>query len=353
MLRRYGKPSAPLLDARANLLTVETNRALVERTERIYACYRAQPRRTRCKICGDTLPAEPIFEKFSIPYFICGTCQHLNGGFEDTEAFNSFLYTASGAEVGAADYREESRAAYQKRVTEVYLPKASFLFDALSAAGEDPKALRHAELGAGTGFYVSALRQLGAASARGWDVSASQIELGNAMIGEPLLTLHGLGDLEAVAAGLEAEAVSMIFMLEHVARPRELMRLLAENPSVRYLLVAVPTVSPSMILELAFPTVFERHLSGHTHLFSEQSLRWLMQDCGFEPIAEWWFGGDAMDLFRSVAVRLRQEGHAEAGLEEWTRMMRPVIDDWQLALDRRHLSSEVHIVMRRADDPGR
>lgn len=345
-MERFGKPSAPLLDARGHLLTRAGNDALVARTQQIYECYRRQPRRLTCKICDHALGAA-LFEKFDIPYFLCATCGHLNGGFEDTPEFNAFLFTGDASEGMTADYRETDREAFFRRVEDIYAPKARFLFDALRAAGEDPVKLRHADLGAGSGYFVAALRQAGVASPVGYDVSPDQIELGNRMIGEPLLRIHKMKELNRLAARVETDVVSLIFTLEHLERPRELMAALRDNPDVRYVLIAVPTVSPTMFFELVFPTVFERHLSAHTHVFSDGSLHWLAKSAGFDRIGEWWFGSDSMDLYRDVAVRLRQTGQSEAALEMWTGMMRPLIDDWQLAIDRRKLSSAVHLVLRK------
>jgi len=346
-MERFGKPSAPLLDARGHLLTPAANDPLVARTREIYACYRKQPRRLHCKICDSKL-GNPAFEKFDIPYFVCTTCRHLNGGFEDTAAFNAFLFTGDAGGETAAHYSEATQEAYFRRVDDIYTPKAKFLFEVLAQAGETPARLRHADLGAGSGYFVAALRQQGVAPI-GYDVSPSQVEFGNRMLGEPLLRLHEMDALMQIAASVKADAVSMIFTLEHLERPQALLSALHANANVRYLLIAVPTVSPTMLLELVFPTVFERHLSTHTHLFSDDSLRWLARATGFERIGEWWFGSDAMDLLRSVAVRLRQDGQSEAAPELWTAMMRPLIDEWQLAVDRRKLSSAVHLVLRKAN----
>jgi hypothetical protein len=173
------------------------------------------------------------------------------------------------------------------------------------------------------------------------------VALGNQMLGCGLLDPLALDELENIAATLASDVVSMIFVLEHVANPVRLMKALSSNRNIRYLFLAVPTVSPAMFVELAFPGIFERHLSAHTHLFSDGSLDYLTEQTGFERIAEWWFGADVMDLFRSVIVRMRQDGHGEATVKAWMTMMRPVIDDWQVALDQRRLASEVHVVLRR------
>lgn len=348
-MEKFGKPNAPLLDARGHLLTLAGNDPLVARTQKIYACYRRQPRRTRCKICDAALPRDAVFEKFGITYFSCTACEHLNGAFEDTPEYNAFMFTGDASGESVAHYSEATREAFYRRVEDIYAPKARFLFDVLREAGEDPVELRHVELGAGSGYFVAALRQAGVLAALGYDASKEQIELGNRMIGEPLLRLHGMDELITLAGSVEADAVSMIFTLEHLDQPRELMAALHDNPNVRYVLIAVPTVSPSMFVELAFPSVFERHLSTHTHLFSDASLRFLAQAAGFDRAGEWWFGSDAMDLFRSIAVRMRQTGQREEALDAWTAMMRPLIDELQLTVDRRKLSSAVHLVLRKKE----
>src|SRR5258707_844648 len=125
-MERFGKPSAPLLDARGHLLTPAGNDPLVARTQAIHACYRDQPRRVACKICESRLD-NPVFEKFGIPYFICATCHHLNGGFQDTAAFNAFLFTGDAGSETAAHYSEATREAYLRRVDDIYAPKARFL----------------------------------------------------------------------------------------------------------------------------------------------------------------------------------------------------------------------------------
>ena len=346
-MERFGKASAPLLDARGHLLTLEGNDPVVARTRELYACYRRQPRRVTCKVCGTPIGGSPIAEKFGIPYYSCAGCGHLNGGFEDTPAFNAFLFTGEGSGATVAHYGEASRENFHRRVDEIYAPKVRFLFDVLTEAGEEPARLRHVDLGAGTGHFLAGLREAGVPEPVGYDVSPEQVDLGNQLLGSPMLRLHAMDDLDEIACRVEAEVASMIFTLEHLERPRDVMAALSRNPHLHYLFVAVPTVSPAMMLELVFPTVFERQMSTHTHLFSDQSLQRLAKEAGFSRIGEWWFGSDAMDLFRSVAVRLRQTGQSEAGLDLWTEMMRPLIDDWQMAVDRRKWASAVHLVLRK------
>ena len=121
----------------------------------------------------------------------------------------------------------------------------------------------------------------------------------------------------------------------------------ARNSNVRYLYISVPLFSPSVFFEMAFPGVFQRHLSGgHTHLFTERSIAWMCGEFGMTRVAEWWFGADMMDLFRAISVELcGGEGSGQSDAL-WREMFAPAIDDLQLALDKRRLASEVHMLLR-------
>ena len=59
--------------------------------------------------------------------------------------------------------------------------------DALANINIDPKELKYADIGAGSGYFVSALRGVGLINSVGYEVSKSQVSFGNLMIGQPLL----------------------------------------------------------------------------------------------------------------------------------------------------------------------
>ena len=80
-------------------------------------------------------------------------------------------------------------------------------------------------------------------------------------------------------------------------------------------------------------------------MYTESSLNWLFDEFGYRPIAAWWFGADVFDLYRGVAVGLLRDGGLASLVDQWSRMMLPAMDDMQLALDKRKLSSEVHYVL--------
>lgn len=346
-MRKYGKPAAALLAHKQ--MFFQGNDAKLGEFQAMMEVYRQQPRRMRCKNCGYSL-TEVAFVKMDTEYFFCGQCGHLNGGHEDTDAFCEFVYTQAGGQRYGAAYSAADEVQYRQRLADIYAPKVDFLFAALAEQGEEAIGLSYADMGAGSGYFVGALLGAGAEEVRGYEVSEAQVRLANAMLGGNWLTRHDLADTAGIASRVEADVVSLIGVLEHLQRPIEALEALARNERVRYLYLSVPLAGPCIFFEMAFPQVMPRQLvAGHTHLYTNQSLDWMCAAHGFERVAEWWFGTDLVDLYRSVLVTLGQSSRLSGAATRWDAMWRPALDDLQLALDRRLLSSEVHLLLRKKD----
>ena len=70
------------------------------------------------------------------------------------------------------------------------------------------------------------------------------------------------------------------------------------------LFLSVPMDSSAVFVEMSNEELFHRHLhGGHTHLYTEQSLKHLATEFGFSVVAEWWFGADIVDWYRKSLVR--------------------------------------------------
>ncbi len=341
---RFGKSSGALIAHKQDFF--DANDALLAEGARIGTIYRAQSRRDVCKCCAGTLGA-PIFSKQSIDYSLCDRCGHLNGGHDDSKAFAAAVYTEDGGANYARTYTADDKEAYHARVTDIYVPKAAFLDEALMGEGTAPEALSYADFGAGSGHFVAAMRARGWTESRGFEVSDVQAALGNSMIEANAILTHTLDQTAPLARSVDADVVSMVGVLEHLQAPRAMLTALRENPRVRYLFISVPLFSPCVFFEMVFPQVFQRQLSaGHTHLYTEASLDWTCREFGMERCAEWWFGTDIVDLFRSVSVELKRHDALRGVSDKWGALFAPAIDEMQLALDRRKLASEVHMLLR-------
>jgi hypothetical protein len=280
---RFGKSADALFAHKASFFS--NNERLVAESRPIAALYAAQPRRERCKCCDHPL-GEAAFSKQGISYALCARCGHLNGLHEDSPEFCAAIYADKGGSQYAKAYSAADRDAYWARVRDIYVPKAEFLRDALAAEGKSAD-LTVADFGAGSGYFVEALRAT-RFNAEGYEVSAAQAALADAYLGAGAVRRHALDDMLALAAETRALIVSMIGVLEHVTAPRALLAALRGNRNVRYLYLSVPLFSPCVFFELAFPEVFQRHLSGgHTHLFTERSIDWMCGEFGMKRVAEW------------------------------------------------------------------
>lgn len=340
---RFGKSSAALLQHKQSFF--EENESFHSEGLRVADIYTAQPHRVACKCC--TIAIGPVeFTKQGIDYHICEKCGHLNGSHEDTDAFCASLYTEDSGRSYARNYSSSDHQSYRRRVEDIYAPKAEFLRDGLIAHGIDPTHLQFADFGAGSGYFVAAMRRLGWRTAVGYEVSATQVALADAMIEKAAVRQHGLEEIVSLVGEIDCDVISMIGVLEHLQKPREVLAAIRANSRIRFLYLSVPLFSPCVFFELIFPRVFQRQLSaGHTHLFTESSLDWLCHEFRLTRIAEWWFGTDMVDLLRSVSVELAGKNGESEMNERWIELFGPVVDELQITLDQQKLSSEVHMLL--------
>ena len=341
---KFGKTSSTLLSQKQSFF--DNNDEILAESKRIGNVYLSQPRRRTCKCCDKPLDGKK-FTKHSIGYIICDVCTHLNGMFEDTDEFCRSLYTDYGGASYAVNYSAEDHSQFQERVKHIYLPKAQFLFDSLKNLNEAAENMKMADFGAGSGYFVTALRMEGIKNSNGYEVSDTQIRLANEMLGQGAVIKHEMNETVDIAKNIDAEVVTMVGVLEHLQNPRDVLAALAGNPNVNYLFVSVPLFSPCVIIESVFPNVMQRQLSsGHTHLYTEKSLEWMRGAFGLESVSAWWFGTDIVDLFRSVSVELNHNSQISELGEFWNESIIASIDEMQMSLDKRKMSSEVHMLMK-------
>jgi hypothetical protein len=344
--KRYGKPSDTLIKQKKDFF--ENSDKYLERQQVFTLLYKKQPKRKECKNCLFRL-ATFDFIKDGIGYALCNRCNHLNGIYEDSDDFCHAVYTKnSGSEYYAQDYFSKNLNEYNFCVETVYRPKAEFLLTSLREQNINLNDLSFADIGAGSGYFIAALKSFGLEKVSGYEVSETQVKLANNIIGENIIKQHVLEDIDDIVKTVEAEIVSMIGVLEHLQSPRQVLRALKNNKNVKYLFVSVPLFSLSVYFETSFPHIYHRQLSGgHTHLYTEESLRYMCKEFDLVSIAEWWFGTDIVDLYRSVYVNLVKMKSSGKIINNWQKTFLPLIDSVQLEVDKKHLSDEVHMVLKK------
>ncbi|KAA5597159.1 methyltransferase domain-containing protein [Blastochloris sulfoviridis] len=342
---KFGKSFRDIADLKTSFF--EDNGKWLERALKYAAIYTAQPRRTHCKICNAPLPGTPSFVKHTIPYVICTRCSHLNGMHEDSDAFCEAVYTSDEGKDYAEAYSSADAAAYVRRRERIYEPKARFLLDVLRHENKDPAALRYADMGAGAGYFVAALQELGLTQVAGYEVGQAQVALGNWMMPSAPLSLIGLKDTLGLCREIPADVMTFIGVFEHLQNPREILGAVRSNPAVRYVYICVPMFAPTIYNEMVFPQVMPRQLAvGHTHLFTDASIRNMEAEFGLERVGAWWFGTDMMDYHRSVLVSLAQTPGQAGMIEPWREQFEDILDDLQLVIDKKRKSSQIHAVFK-------
>lgn len=341
---KFGKSSVDLISQKQNFFS--NNDKMLSESQEYGRFYRKQPRREVCKCCGHRLSGE-AFIKQEIEYIFCQHCSHLNGAFDDSSEFCEFLYTEEGGAAYALNYSSEDKKQYFERVQGIYLPKAEFLRDSLLEEGVSPEGVKICDFGAGSGYFISALQKAGLTQSYGYEVSGVQARLANEMLGRKLVSNYEMHQTLEVAKTVDADLLSLIGVLEHLQNPREFLASVKTNQSVKYMMISVPLFSPCVMVETVFPNVMQRQLSaGHTHLFTEKSLRYLTGEYGLSIVSEWWFGTDLVDIFRSVSVELGRDKKTSSLVQPWSDMIAPLIDQMQKTIDKAKISSEVHMLLR-------
>lgn len=344
MIKKYGKSVGDILGLKDYF--IEDNDSLVEQELAYINFYKLQPKREQCKICKDIL-RKPTFVRKTINYYLCEQCGHLNGEFEDTDSFHNFSYTTDNPSETRREYQNQDLENYKQKVQKIYLPKAEFLVDSLKKIGEDVGSLSFLDIGCGVGHFVYGLKELGFKNVQGIDVSTSQVEFGNSVVNEKLLNAVSLEKTVEFIKNATSDVISFIMVLEHVQKPDEIFKAIKSNKQIKYVYMAVPMYSPSVLFQLSFEDVFERILyGGHTHLYSNSSIDYICKENSFEKKAEWRFGADFFDLYRSLKVKLSKNSRLDNSIVEFEKMFAPLIDKLQLVVDESELSSETHLLLK-------
>ncbi len=339
--KKYGKSFGDLNSLKQNFFN--NNDGMLKMADGMADILNAQPLREKCKICGADL-AKATVHSHNIDYIICDKCGHLNSSCEDTDDFASKVYVEDDY---SKNYSMKDKEAYDRRMNMIYVPKAQFLIDSLKKDGVDK--IKDLDIGAGCGYFVAAMHELGAESS-GIEVSDTEVKHGNAMIGDgngEYLKRVGLTDSIDYLKNTDANVVSAIGVLEHLVHLKENLDAIRDNKNIDYLYASVPMFSFSCCFEAAFQECYNRHMGGtHTHLFTNESVEELASGIGFEIAYEWRFGSDINDLYRFISVSMRKNGNEEFA-DLFAQKFTPLMDKLQLVLDESEFSSELHFILRR------
>jgi len=339
-IRRYGKPAADVSQIRD---FIGDNSDWLENRKGLDALYQKQQRRTACKVCVNDLPITVLFRNNGTNYYLCERCGHLNGEFADLKAYSEEMYTTG---IFGGDYREPTEEQFYRRMDGIYVPKARFLKNSLETLGVQVATLHYLDVGAGAGYMVGALHRTGL-KAKGVDVDNFQVTYGNKMLNGFFLETRTISEITQIVRNTDAEVLTFIKVFEHIYNLREIFDAIKGNERIKYIFFCVPMMSLTCAIEVCFPEVFARQLGAggvHNHLFSEESLAYIYEQYNFIPLAEWRFGQDIADIFRSISVMLSKNNTHEKFINIIKDFFYENTDSMQLIVDKAGLASEIHVL---------
>lgn len=346
MSRKYSKSVGDIIKIKSDFF--EKNEEMLKLSAHQADALLLQPKRSECKIChgpiGEKAGQEMLYKSQRMRYFLCPLCGHVNSEYEDNEDFASRVYISDNY---LANYSEGDRKKYETRRDMIYIPKAEFLLDEISKDGLKKRDIRILDDGAGSGYFVSALKKLGIEKVDGIEISEPQVQFANTMNGEDILTQVDAPDIPSIIETADVNIATFIGVMEHITNLDEILDALMKNKRIEYIYFSVPMFSMSCIFEAAHQNCYNRHAGGtHTHLFTERSLKYMAEKIGFREYATWKFGSDMMDLYRMICVSLDQNGNS--GLRElFGKKFLPMLDEMQGVIDRHEEASEIHMIIKR------
>ena len=302
---------------------------------KINKIYIKQTKRKKCKNCNIKIFSKKFFQH-KVDYTVCNKCGHLNGIYEDTKEFANSVYTHKNVFF----YKSYSNS-YDSRVKYIYIPKVNFLKKILKTN------INVLDLGAGAGHFLKAL-EIKKIKAKGYDTNQDLVSLGKNKLKKNKLTKIDPDKIyDLILKEKQSNVLSMIGFLEHLNEPNLMLNQFKKS-KIKYLYISVPLFSLSVFLENSFKNIFPRQLSrDHTHLYTKKSLYYLVKENNFKIVAEWWFGTDFPDLYRSLlnSSYNYDKKYYKSLLDE---KLYSVIDKLQNILDKNKICSEVHMILKKS-----
>ena len=142
----------------------------------------------------------------------------------------------------SSTYYESNRIAWENRKEKIYVAKAEFLKGILE---DDMENINILDVGAGSGYFIGALENVGITKVQGIEVSLKQTDLGNAMLGENKIKNIELSALSKEIEDTKCNVISFIGVLEHLTNPKEVLQKAMKNKNIQYIYLSVPIGSTS------------------------------------------------------------------------------------------------------------
>ena len=227
----------------------------------------------------------------------------------------------------------------ETRVKEVATPKVEWVIEQFESI-YDRRPTSILDIGAGGGHFVYASKQLGL-DAKGIEVSKSSREFCRINFGFELEAVDFSQNWHRFS---DVDVITFWGLIEHVPDPLSLLRLAHRTLYGRETMVVASAPhwdSFSTAVQGFFSNSVVRHLDplGHLHIFTTSSLVTAFELCGFAPVAAWYFGMDAYELFTQLAL---------SSNEKVTGFSGELLSNLQSAIDKGRQSDSIVLAGRQS-----
>ena len=341
MISDYSKPSADIALETRDWSSREQETLSMQRA--VSQHLKDAPVREQCLLCASTLSAAGLFHHRGIDYLSCKVCGHLQSAARLPPGY-PWSIAGSGFETVYPPLDVEAHASRRDRI---YLPKLEWALARMEETGigrEEALASSWLELGCGGGYFLDALWRNGVTDLLGLDENESLVNNARSVVGEK--AVRCTHNMTAELSASPARIIVAFFVLEHLENAQDFWRLMAMKPAGTVFLLAVPTFGLSTMLEAAFDGYAARNLDSvvHTQLYTDRSLDHATAASGYEKVAEWLFGQDAVDLCRVLANRVG-EGCSDGMRAVLETRLAELVDPLQAAIDKNRLCDARHLLL--------
>ena len=340
MITDYSKALGDLTKEEASRIQNE-EQLYIRQKEANKRLYKAPPRKV-CILCGSPIKGWEFLHR-GVSFITCDQCNHIQTKALPPEGFPDEL---EDKEQFSKIYPKLEKDQFEDRKNRIYRPKLNWIFNALERSGYKKIELlnkKWLELGSGSGVFLSSLEDMGVNNYVGFEKEETLLERAKAFVAPEKVSISRVSLGEIIRAN-QADVICSFFVFEHDENLFELINALKDCPKGTLLCFSVPKFGLSCLLENMASERYARSLDAAVHVqtFTDQSINFLLQAAGFEKIATWQFGQDALELRRFLQPTKGHDEHSRCLGEK----MESCLDDLQSVFDRAGLCDQVHIIAR-------
>lgn len=341
MITDYSKALGDLTKEEASRIQNE-EQLYIRQKEANKRLSKAPPRKI-CILCGSPIKGWEFLHR-GVSFITCDQCSHIQSKALPPVGFPDEL---EGKEQFSKIYPKLDKDQFEDRKNRIYRPKLNWIFSALERSGYEKSELlgmKWLELGSGYGAFLSSLEDMGVNNYAGYEKEETLLERAKTFVAPERVIMSRVSLGEIIRTN-QADVICSFFVFEHDDNLFELINALKDCKDGTLLCFSVPKFGLSCLLENMASERYARSLDAAVHIqtFTDQSINFLLQTAGFEKIATWQFGQDALEL-RRLLFPIGEMGQY---LESIGQKFGNCLDEIQATFDRVGLCDQIHLIARR------